>query len=123
MEREEWVREATHAGLSERRAEALYRRQNGEGRKEAAEAIGISPSNLDNAEREARQKIMDAHNLLALAAAIDAEPEEYGAAIGTCAVCDTPTSSMTLHPDDDGPMEDRRMICQSCGDELRPDDE
>lgn len=119
MNREEWIQQASRTSLSERQAEALYRRQNGESRKEAAEAMDISPSNLDNAEREARSNIVRAHNLLALASGIDAGPEEYGAAIGTCAVCDTPTSSMTPHPDDDGPLEERRLVCSSCGEDLR----
>jgi len=122
MNRDEWVREAVEAtALSERQAEALYRRQTGEDRKEAAEAMDISPSNLDNAEREARSKIVHASNLLALASSIDAEPEDYGAAIGTCAECDTPTSSMSPHPEDDGPLEDRRMVCSSCAENLRED--
>jgi hypothetical protein len=34
----------------------LHCRQNGEDRKEAAEAIGITPSNLVTAEREAKKK-------------------------------------------------------------------
>jgi len=122
MTRDEWVRDAVEStALTERQAEALYRRQAGEERKEAAEAMGTSPSNLDNAEREARSKIVHANNLLALASSIGAEPEDYGAAIGTCADCDTPTSSMSPHPEDDGPLEDRRMVCSSCAEGLRDD--
>lgn len=114
MQRSEWVRQAVDSTtLTERQAEAFYRRQAGEGRRDAAAAMDTSASNVDNAEREARQKVIDANNLLALAGAIGAEPDET-APIGTCAECDEPTTQLHPDPATDAPLEERRMLCEAC---------
>lgn len=119
MDRDQWVREASEAAiLTERQAEALYRRQSGESRQEAADAMDCSPSNIDNLESDARSKIIYANNLLALADVIGADPKG-DAHIGTCAECDKPSSALTPHPHDDGPLEDRRMVCEECGEKLQ----
>jgi transcriptional regulator with XRE-family HTH domain len=120
MNREEWTREASSLGtLGEREAEALYRRQNGESRQEAAEAMDCSASNVDNLERSARSKIIRASNMMALAGVIDAGPEDDAAAIGSCAHCDSPSTELSIHPEDyDESIEDARMVCPECADEL-----
>lgn len=116
MNRSEFVEMAAMNGLTERRATAWYlRHAEGVGRKEAAEIMGTSASNVDNAEREAQQLIQDAYNLVALA-----DPYTDGSAsVGVCAVCDTPTDSMSVHPDDyDEPLGEGRMVCQDCAEQL-----
>lgn len=114
MDRVGWVQQAVETStLTERQAEALYRRQTGEGRREAAAAMDVSPSNLDNAEREARTKIMRANNTLALASTIGAEPDEV-APIETCATCDEATTALVPDPRDDAPLAERRMLCEDC---------
>lgn len=121
MDRDTWVRETVESTtLTRRQAAALYLRQTGVPRSEAADELGISPSNLDNAEREARQRIMKANNLLGLAGSIGAEPDEL-APIGTCAECNEPTASLKVDPNDDGDLRERRMLCPECapqGDDL-----
>lgn len=115
MNLDEFVDFARETPLTPRQAEALYRRATGEARREAAEAMGVSPSNLDNAEREARTKIMEANNLLSLAAAIDAEPSDHGIDIGTCSRCDEPTDQ--LIPDlraEHKSLEEKPMLCPEC---------
>lgn len=52
-----------------------------------------------------------------MAGAIGAGPGEE-APIGTCAECDEPTTSLSPHPDDDGPIEEMRMVCSDCADDL-----
>jgi len=109
-----WAREAAaDTSLGERQAEALYRRQAGETRQEAAGAMDCSPSNVDNLERAAREKIRVASNTLAMAESIGAaEPRS----IGTCAECDEVASTLKPDLNDDAPLEDRRMLCPGCAD-------
>jgi DNA-binding CsgD family transcriptional regulator len=107
-----WALEAAEDSvLTERQAKALYRRQDGQTRQQAAEAMNCSPSNIDNLEREARAKIRRASNTVAIADSIGAaEPRT----VGTCGECDEPTSSLSPDPDDDNPLEDRRLLCGDC---------
>lgn len=114
MNLDEFVRWSADTTLTERQAEALYRRHTGESRGDAAEAMDCSPSNVDNLERAARAKIINANNLVAIASAIDAVPDDHEASIGTCAECDRPTSTIKPDPDDDRPLEERRMLCPEC---------
>lgn len=108
LTRKEWVRMVS---LTERKAEALYRRHvEGLDRQEAAEAMGCSPSNVDNLERAARSDIISAKNLVAAAETIDAGPDK--AIVGTCAECDQPTSVLVPEEGPDGPM-----LCEECADE------
>jgi transcriptional regulator with XRE-family HTH domain len=102
-------------GLTERQAEALYRRQMGEGRQEAAEAMGISPSNLDNAEREAVETINSAANTVAIAEKIGATPDDI-MEVGVCPHCEEPTTSLVPDPTEEGPIQHRSMICTDCAD-------
>ncbi len=114
MNREEFLRWATGGDewLTDRQGEAFYRRHvAGEGREEAAEAMDTSPSNVDNLERAARDKIRKSSNLMAVLSGVD---YEYDGEIGTCAECDEPTRTLVPDPDDDSPLEDRRMLCESC---------
>lgn len=114
MNLDEYIGWSVDTTLTERQAEALYRRQTGESRQEAAESMDCSPSNVDNLERAARSKIINANNLLALARGIDAAPNKHETAIGTCAGCDQPTSTLKPDADDDRPLEERRMLCPEC---------
>lgn len=108
LTRDEWIKMAP---LTERKAEALWRRHvEQQSRQEAAEAMDCSPSNVDNLERAARSEIVSARNLVSLAGAIDAAPDDP--IIGSCAECDQPTS--VLVPED-GP--DGAMLCEECADE------
>jgi len=118
MNREEWVAEATTStSLTDRQAEALYRRATGEGRQPAAAAMDTSPSNLDNLERAARERIMQARNLLSLAAAIGADGDEWAVPIGTCSECDESATSLKPDPTDDSPLSEIRMVCPECHEE------
>ena len=117
MNRDEWLREAAvWTDLTERQAEALFRRATGEGRQDAADAMDSSPSNVDNLERAARQKVMNARNLVALADVIGAVPDE-AAPIGTCAECDEPTPTLKPDTSDDRPLDEHRMLCPACSPE------
>lgn len=108
LTRDEWIQMAP---LTERKAEALYRRHvEGLDRQEAAEAMACSPSNVDNLERAARSDIISAKNLVAVANAIDAGPDK--AIVGTCAECDQPTSVLVPEGDTEGPR-----LCEACADE------
>jgi hypothetical protein len=101
--------------LSPRQAEALYRRHDGETRQEAAEAMDCSPSNVDNLERAARQKLMQSRNLVGVARSYGIlEDSDAAPAVGTCAKCDEPTSELRPDPRDIRPLEDRRMLCPDC---------
>jgi len=103
--------------LSARQAEALFRRHDGETRHEAAEAMDCSPSNVDNLERAARQKLMQASNLVGVARSYGLlDDSDAAPAIGTCAECDQPTSELRPDLSDDGPLEERRMVCPDCQD-------
>jgi predicted phage tail protein len=118
MQVDEFAMLAADTPLTERQAEAFWHRHvAGHGRDESAEAMDTSASNVDNLERAARGKIIQAHNLTVLASAVDAEPGDWGAAIGTCARCDDPADTLTLHPDDaaaEVAMEDARQVCPDC---------
>lgn len=114
MNLDEFVRWSADTTLTERQAEALYRRHTGETRGEAAGAMDCSLSNVDNLERAARSKIIEANNLVTIAGAIDAIPDDHAASIGTCAECNQPTSTLNPDPDDDRPLEERRMLCPEC---------
>jgi hypothetical protein len=115
MNREEWVAEAAAStSLTDRQAEALYRRASGEERQPAADAMETSGSNLDNLERAAREKVIHARNLLSLAAAIGADGDEWGVPIGTCSECDAGVSSLKPDPTDDSPLGEVRMVCPEC---------
>lgn len=107
-----WAREAAaDTTLTERQAEALYRRQAGETRQEAAAAMDCSPSNVDNLERGAREKIRMASNTMAMADSIGAaEPRS----IGTCAECNEVANTLRPDPADDAPLEERRLLCPDC---------
>lgn len=97
--------------LTERQAEAFYRRHvDGESRSAAADAMDTSASNVDNLERAARQKIVQAENLQAL---LDAVGYEHARppAIGTCSACDEPAES--LQPLD-GDLD--TLVCPDCAD-------
>lgn len=110
MERDEFVRWATDTPLTPKQAEAFYRRHvAGEGRRDAADAMAASPSNIDNLERAAREKIRQASNLTALLGGVD---YEYDGGIGTCARCDEP--ARTLQPLD-GDLD--TMVCPDCTDD------
>lgn len=114
MNRDEFVRWARDTMLTEKQAEAFFRRHvSGETRTEAANAMGTSDSNIDNLERTARDKIMKASNLMAL---IDGVGYEYHGEIGTCAECNEPTTTLVPDPADDSPLEDKRMLCKACAD-------
>ena len=105
----------TNTSLTQQEAEALYRRQNGEGRREAAEAMYLSPSIVDELERAARRKVMKAEVLLSEVDKISEEDADPTAYIGTCARCDKPAPSLAPHPDDeDRPDEDCRQVCENC---------
>lgn len=65
-----------------------------------------SASNVDNLERAARSNIIDAHNLVTLATAIDAVPEET-AILGICPECNQPTSEF-VHENE------RQRVCEEC---------
>jgi len=122
MNREEWVAEAAAStSLTDRQAESLYRRASDEGRQAAADAMETSPSNLDNLVRAAREKIMQARNLLPLASAIGADGDKWDIPLGTCSECDEGASSLKPDPTDDGPVEDRRMVCSDCFQNLQVD--
>lgn len=112
MNREKFIELAELGLLTERQAEALYRRQMGQGRQEAADEMDISTSNLDNAEREAREKIMRAKNTLTAAKAIDAGPEE--SITGICAECNKSAKALHPDPDDESDLTEKRMICEDC---------
>lgn len=103
--------------LGERQAEAFYRRRvDGQGRQEAAAEMDTSASNVDNLERAAHQKIIRASNLLNV---VEGTGIEVEAEIGVCAICDEPTESLTVHPDDgDRGIENARMICADCGETI-----
>ncbi len=112
MNRDQFVHWARDTGLTEKQAEAFYRREvGGDSRQDAAAAMGTSTSNVDNLERAAREKVMKASNLMAL---LDGVGYEYDGELGACAECDEPTRALTPDPDDDAPLEDRRMLCPDC---------
>ena len=120
MKRERFLAVARDTVLSESQAEAFWHRHvAGHTRQEAADAMDCSKSNVDQQEHAARERILKAHNLMALANAVDAEPDEWGAPIGACANCDEPTSTLKLDPRDEGePMEEMRQVCPECFDDL-----
>jgi hypothetical protein len=120
MKREKFLELARDTVLSESQAEAFWHRHvAGNSRQEAADAMGCSASNVDQQEATARDRIIRAHNLVTLAEAVDAEPGDWGALIGTCAHCDEPQSEMKPDPRDEGqPVEEMRMVCPECFDEL-----
>jgi transcriptional regulator len=117
MNRSEFVEMAMHAMLTRRQAEAFHRRHiEGQDRTVAADKMDTSPSNIDNLERAARDKIRQATNLTSLVDSLDYDAE---LAIGVCAECQEPTESLRPRPGQDGvPMEDWVMICKDC----RPND-
>lgn len=114
MNLDEFVRWSADTTLTGRQAEALYRRQTGEGRQEAAEAMDCSPSNVDNLERAARSKILQASNLVSIARAIDADVDDHAGAIGSCAGCDEAVPTLHPDPNDDRQISERRMLCPDC---------
>jgi hypothetical protein len=120
MEREKFLEVARDTVLTESQAEAFWHRHvAGHSRREAADAMDCSASNVDQQEAAARDRIIRAHNRVTLAGAVDAEPGDWGALIGTCARCDEPQSAMKPDPRDEGqPIEDMRMVCAECFDEL-----
>lgn len=74
--------------------------------------MGSSASNVDNLERKAHDKIMQANNLISM---IEGAGVEIHSAIGVCSECDEPTDSLSPHPDDiDLDPDEMRMICPDC---------
>lgn len=117
MDRNEWVYEVAEVtSLTERQAEALYRRNAGETRQRVADALDCSTSNVDTLERTARQKIINANNLVSFASAIGVVPDGTTTPIGTCAECDEPTATLKPDPNDDRDLQDQRMLCPDCAD-------
>jgi DNA-binding CsgD family transcriptional regulator len=77
MAADEFIKKAQDSGLTERQAIAFFnRRVANVSRQETAEALGTSPSNIDNLERSARQKIDNAYDLVKLAKAVNVDPVE-----------------------------------------------
>jgi len=112
MNRREFV-SLTNMSLTERQSEAFYRRHiEGEGRQEVADAMDTSASNVDNLERAARSKIRNAENLVS---AVRGAGYHDLLSVGVCADCDEPTDSLRPRPgQDDAPMEEWVMVCESC---------
>lgn len=77
MTGDEFIRKAQNAGLTERQSIAFFnRRVANVPRQETAEVLGTSASNIDNLERAAREKIVNAYDLVELVRTIDIAPEE-----------------------------------------------
>jgi len=113
MNRAEFVQSAVDGGLTERQAEAFYRRHiEGEHREVAATAMDLTPSNLDNAEREARSKIRKAETLVTVVRGAGYDDRR---SVAVCASCDNPSNSLRPRPgQDDVPMEDWVLVCDDC---------
>lgn len=113
MNRDEFVAMAMHTSLTRKQAEAFHRRHiESQGRQAAGEEMDTSPSNIDNLERAARDKIRKANNLVSL---IDGLGYDAELSVGVCAECDQPTESLRPKPgQNDVPMEDWTMVCEDC---------
>jgi hypothetical protein len=116
MERERFLDVARETTLTGQQAEAFWHRHDaGHDRQMAAAAMDCSPSNVDHHERQAREKIITASNTMTLAGAVDADPDEWGAPLGTCARCGEPASTLKPDPRDTGkPIEETRQVCPAC---------
>jgi len=102
--------------LGDRQAEAFWlRRIVGVGRQETADRMETSKSNVDNLERAAHSKIINANNLVAMVKATGVDIE---GTIGVCAECDAPTRELRPDPTSNTDLKDRRMICPDCHDGL-----
>jgi len=109
----EFVNLAAKSSMTERQAEAFWRRHiEGQSRQKAASELDTTPSNIDNLERAAREKLRHAENLIALVRGVGYDDL---LSIGVCADCDEPTDSLRPRPgQDDVPMDDWIMICPDC---------
>jgi len=103
--------------LTDRQAEAFWhRRVEGSTRAEAAAEMGSSKSNVDNLERAAHQKIMQANNLVSV---VDATGVEIEGVIGVCSQCDDPTRELRPNPTDNSDLRKKQMVCPDCHDQLK----
>jgi predicted DNA-binding protein (UPF0251 family) len=122
MDRREFLTLAEDTALTTRQAEAFWARHVAAmSREEAGEQLDTSPSNVDNLERAARQKMIHARNLMRVVESVGGIDVDGRPAIGTCAECDLGSPDFQPHPDDEVDEDgygEVRMVCPQCYDEM-----